>query len=506
MFCMGRVGALLLALLAMSAAWGPCAHAVPGGEPARTYGRSPVWSSCQRFIGDSGAVPAAQCGTVAVPVDYAKPEGAQAQLAVIRVPATGRRIGLLVVNPGGPGTSAVDTVAALGAALAGTDIAQRFDLVGVDPRGVGHSTPELRCRTDAQFDAYRRESTVDYSPRGVARIEAHQAQLATLCVQKMGVEFLANVGTAAAVADLDVVREALGESRISYLGFSYGTKLGAAYATRYPDRVRAMVLDGAVDPTLDPITSRIRQTAGFQTAFDDYAANCARSPGCPLGTDRTRFVTRFHQLVDPLATRPARTSDPRGLSYSDAMTGTVNALYSKRSWPDLTSGLLGLQRGTDPVALLRLADDYQRRDASGHYASQQDAFRAIHCVDSQYPREAAVWAEADRRLRTAAPFLAFGRFTGFAPRDLCSMWPAPATSSTRPARSPGAGKVVVVSVTHDPATPHQAGVDLARQLGASLITVDGSQHTVVFQGDPCVDTAVTRFLVGSAGPRAGARC
>jgi pimeloyl-ACP methyl ester carboxylesterase len=515
MFAMWRVGwlsTMLLATSLVSAMACPAARASPDGEAIQQYGQPPVWASCERFIGDVGeidAIPTAQCGTVSVPVDWhnpAEPEGAQAQLAVIRIPASGDRIGVLVVNPGGPGASAVDTVAGMGASLADTDIMRRFDLVGIDPRGVGHSTPELRCRTDAEFDAFRREPMADYSPQGVAHIEARYAQIATACAQRMGTEFLANVGTASSVRDLDVVRAALGENQLNYLGFSYGTKLGAAYAERYPDRVRAMVLDGAVDQSLDPIAGSIRQMAGFQTAFNDYAADCGKSPGCPLGTDPAKFVDRFHELVDPLVNNPGNTSDPRGLSYQDAMTGTVNALYARRHWPYLTSGLLGLQRGTDAGDLLLLADDYQHRDDSGHYQSQQDAFAAIRCVDAPYPTDPAVWADADRRIREVAPFLAYGTFTGFAPRDLCAMWPVSPTSVPHPATSPGAGKVVVVSTTHDPATPYQSGVDLARQMGAALITFDGTQHTVVFNGDQCVDTAVVNFFIDSVVPPDGLRC
>jgi pimeloyl-ACP methyl ester carboxylesterase len=503
---MWRVGGLMLAVVLGSTLTAPLASATPEGEATQFYGQAPVWGSCSAMLGDASAIPTAQCGTVSVPVDYANPQGAQAQLAVIRIPASGDRIGPLVINPGGPGASAVDTVAEMGAALSDTDIMRRFDLVGIDPRGVGHSTPELRCRTDAEFDAYRREPLADYSPAGVAHIEQVYADVVNLCVQRMGTEFLANVGTANAVEDMDVVRAALGDNQISYLGFSYGTELGAAYADRFPDRVRAMVLDSAIDPALDPITSRIRQYEGFQRAFDDYAADCARSSGCPLGTDPTQFVNRYHQLVDPLVAKPGYTSDPRGLSYQDAITGTANALYSPRYWTYLTSGLLGLQRGTDAGDLLLLADEYQGRDAAGHYKSKQDAFTAIGCVDSPYPADPAVWVEADRQARQAAPFLAYGDFTGFAPRDLCTMWPAPATSTPHPASSPGPGKVVVVSVTHDPATPYQAGVDLARQMGASLISFEGTQHTVVFNGDQCVDTAVVNFLVDSVAPPPDLHC
>jgi hypothetical protein len=267
-----------------------------------------------------------------------------------------------------------------------------------------------------------------------------------------------------------------------------------------------MVLDGAGDPGSDPIAENIRQLAGFQQAFDDYAADCARSTDCPLGQDPAQFVARYHQLINPLAVAPARTSDPRGLSYQDAITGTANALYTQRYWKYLTSGLLGLQRGTDPGDLLLLADDYQHRDQAGHYSNQQDAFTAIRCVDAPYPADPAVWVDADRQARQVAPFMAYGELTGFAPRDVCAAWPVPPTSMPQEATSPGPGKVVVVSTTRDPATPYQAGVELARELDASLITFDGTQHTVVFNGDACVDPAIVNFLVDSVPPPPDLRC
>ncbi len=506
MWRVGRCGATLLACVLVAGFTCPPALATPEGQSTQVYGQPPLWGGCDTFVGDTSAIPTAQCGTVSVPVDYANPEGAQAQLAVIRIPATGDRIGVLLVNPGGPGASAVDTVAGMGAGLADSEIARRFDLVGFDPRGVGHSTPELRCRTDAEFDAYRREPNADYSPTGVAHIEDLYRQFAQGCADRVGKELLANVGTAATAKDMDVVRAALGENQINYLGFSYGTEIGAAYAEAYPDRIRAMALDGAVDPSLDPIDENLRQMAGFQTAFEDYAADCAQLTGCPLGNDPAQSVNRYHQLIDPLVTQPARTSDPRGLSYQDAITGTVNALYSRQYWKFLTSGLLGLQRKTDPGDLLLLADDYLNRSPAGHYQNSQDAFYAIRCVNSQFPTDPAVWAAADKRARAAAPFLSYGSFTGFAPRDICANWPVPASATPHAAVSPGAGKVVVVSTTHDPATPYQAGVDLARQMDAGLITFDGTQHTVVFNGDACVDTAVVAFLIDRVQPPAGLRC
>lgn len=499
-FC-GQVVALPLA--AATPEPDPGQSQVPGA-PAVTSQQS--WGSCREFVTDNSDLPKAQCTTVSVPVDYDKPTGAQAKLAVIRIPATGQRIGSLLINPGGPGASAVDMVAGMAPDLKDTEITRHFDLVGFDPRGVGHSTPALRCRSDAEFDAYRRDPMVDYSPAGVAHIEQVYRSLAGHCADRMGQAFLANTGTASAARDMDLIRQALGDEQINYLGYSYGTELGTAYVERFAPRVRAMVLDGAIDPTVGPIEETINQMAGFQTAFNDYAADCAKSAGCPLGADPNQFVARYHALVDPLVAKPGKTSDPRGLSYADATTGTINALYTPQRWKYLTSGLLGLQRGTDAGDLLLLADDYNGRDRQGHYDNGQDAFNAIRCVDAPTPTDAATWVSADQRIREVAPFLSYGQFTGAAPRDICALWPVPATSAPHtPAPAPP-GKVVVVSTTHDPATPYQAGVDLARQLGGSLISFDGTQHTVVFNGNQCVDSAVARYFLDLTLPPPNLRC
>src|SRR6516165_9876396 len=216
---------LLLPLPMAGATPEPGAGQTPSPAPPPAAAGPQNWGSCSQFLTDTSDVPTAQCTTVSVPVDYANPGGAQAKLAVIKVPATGRRIGSLFVNPGGPGASAVDMVASMASDLEGTDIARDFDLVGFDPRGVGHSTPQLRCRSDAEFDAYRRDPMVDYSPAGVAHIDEVNGLVAQDCLSRMGPEFLANVGTASAARDMDVVRAALGEAQINYLGFSYGTEL-----------------------------------------------------------------------------------------------------------------------------------------------------------------------------------------------------------------------------------------------------------------------------------------
>lgn len=507
--------ALLSFGLVFSSAALPLAAATP--EPDTGTGQTvvpaapvatvqPGWGPCGDFIRNAADLPTARCAMVSVPVDYDRPSGAQANLAVIRVPATGQRLGSLLVNPGGPGASAVDMVAGMAPDLKNTEIAQHFDMVGFDPRGVGHSTPALRCRSDAEFDALRRDPMVDYSPAGVAHIELLYRQLAQHCADRMGQSFLANTGTASAARDMDMIRQSLGDEQINYLGYSYGTELGTAYIERFAPHVRAMVLDGAIDPMIAPIDQTVNQMAGFQTAFNDYAADCAKAAACPLGTDPAQFVARYHALIDPLVATPGKTVDPRGLSYADATTGTINALYTPQHWKYLTSGLLGLQRGTDAGDLLLLADDYNGRDKQGHYDNGQDAFNAIRCVDAPTPTDSAAWVSADQRIREVAPFLSYGQFTGAAPRDICALWPVPATSTPHTAAPGPPGKVVVVSTTHDPATPYQAGVELARQLGGPLISFDGTQHTVVFDGNRCVDAAIMRYFLDLTLPQPNLRC
>jgi pimeloyl-ACP methyl ester carboxylesterase len=464
-----------------------------------------AWHPCQIEGGDAGDLPAgAQCGHLTVPVDYSKPQGGSADLALVRFPATGDKIGSLVINPGGPGGSGVDLAFGLVTALP-AEVRQRFDLVGFDPRGVGSSTPELRCNSDADNDAARADPMVDYSPGGIAHIEDTEKAFVQRCVDKMGKDFLANVGTANVVKDLDALRGALGDEKLTYLGYSYGTAIGRAYAEAYPDKVRAMILDGAVDPDQDSIQANIAQTAGFQKAFNDFAADCAKDAGCALGTDPAKATAVYRGLVDPLVAKPVPSADGRQLGYGDAVTGTQMALYSPALWRQLRSGLSELAKG-EGGALLDLADQYLQRDSQGHYSNANDALVAINCVDHPPVTDPARVADEDRQIREVAPFLSYGTFTGAAPLDACAFWPVPPTSAPHPVSVRGLPPVLVVSTTDDPATPYQAGVDLAGQLGAGLLTFKGTQHTVVYQGDRCVDDAATSYLVDGKLPAAGATC
>jgi pimeloyl-ACP methyl ester carboxylesterase len=504
-----RAAVVFPALAGLLAASAGCSSVVGGkaviAEPQ--LGQPVSWGPCRPAgaAGDAMPIPAgAQCGKIAVPVDYSKPDGAQANLALIRFPARGDKIGSLIINPGGPGESGIEAAASLVEGLP-PEVRQRFDLVGFDPRGVGSSTPALWCNSDEDNDKLRADPQVDYTPEGVAHIEGITKEFVQRCVDKMGNDFLANVGTASVAKDLDALRAAVGDEKLNYLGYSYGTRIGAAYAEAYPDKVRAMILDGAVDPNADPIQADIDQAEAFQKAFNDYAADCAKDSDCPLGTDPDKAVSVYRDLVDPLVDEPMKTKDPRGLSYSDAIVGTVMALYSPNLWRHLTQGLSEMTKGRGDT-MLALADMYMRRDPQGHYSNATDARIAVNCVDQPPIKDREKVIEEDRRLREVAPFMSYGEFTGNAPLSTCAFWPVPATSQPHVASAPGLPPVLVISTTGDPATPFQAGVDLAKQLGGTLLTFKGTQHTVAFQGEQCVDDYVAAYLIDLKLPAPGATC
>ncbi|OBB77888.1 tripeptidyl-peptidase B [Mycolicibacterium flavescens] len=463
------------------------------------------WAKCQTEQSDESRIPAdAECGMLSVPVDYDEPDGDVARIAMVRFKATGDKIGSLIINPGGPGESGVEAAASIVGSLP-ESVRQRFDLVGFDPRGVANSTPALWCNSDADNDRLRAEPQVDYSPEGVAEIEKETKEFVQRCEDKMGKEFLANVGTVNVAKDLEAMRQALGDEKLTYLGYSYGTRIGATYAENYPDKVRAMVLDGAVDPNADPTEANVRQAAAFQTAFNDYAADCAQNPACPLGTDPAKANDVYHSLVDPLVEKPLRTRDPRGLSYSDAIVGTILPLYSPDLWRHLTQALSEMERGAGDT-MLALADLYMGRDAQGHYNNSTDVRVAVNCVDKPAVTDRAKVVEEDRRVREAAPFMSYGEFTGHAPLGTCAFWPVPPTSEPHELQVEGLPPTLVVSTTNDPATPYQAGVELAKQLGGTLVTFQGTQHTVVFQGNNCVDDIAANYLVDLTLPPTDTTC
>lgn len=491
------------------AAGGTATGAVPVGLET-FYSQAISWGPCDSYATTADdaslyADSAFDCARVQVPLDYADPSRKTISVAVLRIKASGSRIGSLLVDPGGPGGSGMSLAANLKSAVAGTPIGKRFDLVGFDPRGIGASEPAVDCVTNAEADANRADIDLDTSPAGVAKTESTQKAYADLCATRVGIDVLKHVGTVDAAQDMDVLRSVLGDEKLSYLGYSYGTSLGTAYAEKFPTNVRALVLDGALDPAADPVETLVRQGQGFQGAFDAFAADCATTASCPLGRDPARASAAFQALVRPLIKAAARTNDPRGLGYDDAVTGTVQALYSKQLWPALTKGLSQLKSGQGDT-LLALADLYQGRDANGNYSHEQDGFNAVRCVDTPPTTDRTVVDTADARYRQAAPFLDDGLGSGHAPLDVCAFWPVPPTRTPHTPSVKGVPQVVVISTTGDPATPYQAGVQLAAQLGARLVTFRGNQHTVALSGVPCIDDAVGAYFVDLTVPVQGLTC
>jgi pimeloyl-ACP methyl ester carboxylesterase len=483
------------------------AGTVPAGLE-EFYGQKLGWENCAPYAttGSSreayGTKRDVECTRLRVPLDYSKPTGDTITIGVLRYKATGQKIGSLLTNPGGPGASGMASAAGMITEYRKTALAARFDLVGFDPRGIGASEPAVKCLTGPERDAERLDLDVDTSPAGIAQTEQENRAYAEKCAAetKFGASMLANLGTRDVVKDMDVLRSALGDAKLSYVGYSYGTRIGTEYAETFPQNVRALILDGAVDPTQDQLASLVAQAAGFQKAFDEFVKWCRGKKDCPLGDDAN---ASFRQLTTPLIQKPVGVGD-RKLSYNDAITAAIQAMYSEQLWPILLNGLQELKSGKG-TTLLRLADAYYDRDDQGNYSTITDAFNAVHCVDDARLTDKNALLETAKQYKAAAPFLDDGNPPGAA-LDACSFWPAPVSATIAPPKADGIPPLLVISTTGDPATPYQAGVNLAKALNSRLLTFEGVQHTVFLQGDRCVDDAGVKYLVDQTLPADGTRC
>mgnify|MGYP001061227798 CR=1 FL=1 len=485
----------------------------------RFYDQRLDWGGCETYAmtaGDRAAYsnPKIECARLTVPLDYADPSGTTITVAVVRQQATGDRIGSVVFNPGGPGASGVSIVAQLAQYGVDAALAQRFDFVGFDPRGVGASEPAIACQSDRQQDANRAENWPGFMPSETpAQVDAANEvskKFVADCMTTISAEgidgkaFLAQVGTTNVAKDLDVLRAVLGDRRLTYVGWSYGTSIGTQYAEQFPGNVRAMILDGAVDPAVDTAADTMQQTEAFQKAFDEFAAWCAPREGCPWQSADSANA-RFQALAQPLMTTPLALSDGRVLSFLDAVIGVASALYSDTTWPSLLQALADFSGGKGD-ALMALADDYNGRDSSGHYSRMLEAFTAIRCMDSDRITDPATVTDLNRKLIAAAPFQDNGQ-PAAAIFDPCAFWPVPPTMTAHTPDPAGLAPVLVVSTTGDPATPYQSGVNLAKDLGGRLLTVDGTRHTgFMLSGLDCVDQAGNSYLIDLTLPDDGATC
>ncbi|WP_137988551.1 alpha/beta hydrolase [Streptomyces vilmorinianum] len=485
---------------------GPSSATSPSGaataatpDPAlRTYyGQKPAWRDC--------GVPRFQCATLRAPLDYAKPEAGEIKLAVSRVAATGpgKRLGSLLVNPGGPGGSAVGYLQGYAGIGYPAPVRAQYDMVAVDPRGVARSEP-VDCLTGPQMDTY---TQVDQTPDDAAETGALAASFMSFaagCEKRSGA-ILPHVSTVDTARDMDIVRAVLGDEKLTYVGASYGTFLGATYAELFPARVGRLVLDGAMDPSLPAVDLNRDQTAGFETAFRAFAADCVTKPDCPLGTKSVAAASdnlkAFFRAVDA---DPVPTGESRALGESLATTGVIAAMYDEGAWPQLREALTRAIGG-EGSGLLALADSYYEREPDGSYANLMFANAAVNCLD--LPASFAGPADAAKAVPSfekASPV--FGEGLAWAALN-CTYWPTPATGRPHRITADGAAPIVVVGTTRDPATPYKWAQSLADQLSSgSLLTYEGDGHTAYGRGSDCIDTAINTYLLDGTVPKDGKRC
>lgn len=463
---------------------------VPPGLEA-FYEQELDWQEC-----DGG-----ECATLSVPIDYEEPDGATIELALLRVAAAGDRQGSLVVNPGGPGGSGVDYAQQAGLVVS-SDVSEQFDIVGFDPRGVARSAP-IECFDDAQMDDYLGS---DPSPDDAAEEAASEELVrgfAAACEANAG-ELLGHVSTVEVARDMDVLRAALGEEQLDYLGASYGTFIGATYAELFPANVGRFVLDGAVDPTMSSLDMGLGQAAGFEQATREYVQSCVDSGDCPLGDDVDSGMAGLRAFLDELDANPIPLEgDAAGeLTEGWGVLGIIVAMYDEGAWSILTNALRSAQEG-DATMLMFLANIYAGRTADGTYASNSmQAITAVNCLD----RAAEPDLDQDEVLRQfeeVAP--TFGKY--LAGEGACAYWPETAQTVLDDYSAEGAAPIVVIGTTRDPATPYAWAESLADTLASGvLLTYDGDGHTAYGRSNDCIDDAVDAYLLEGTVPQDGLSC
>lgn len=460
------------------------------------YSQTLTWGSCT----------GGECTKLKVPTDYANPGGDSIQLALLRVKArtSNQRIGSLVVNPGGPGGSGVD-MARQAAQIVSADVRRRYDIVGFDPRGVGRSAP-IDCLSDKDLDAYLGSDPTPDTPAEEQISIALAKKLADGCAAN-NPKTIAHVSTVDAAKDLDVLRAALGEPKLTYLGFSYGTYLGTIYAELFAANTGRMVLDGALPPDLTSQQSNLGQAKGFETATQAYVADCVTSRDCPVGRSVDEGMAWIRDFLKGLDAAPLPVTDDQTvtqLTEGWGSSGIAAAMYSKESWPQLTEALKDAKNG-DGNTLMRLADSYARRTPGGQYQSNiMEVIYAVNCLDKTDTADPAQIDAFAAEAAKVAP--TWGRFLAWSSVP-CGVWPVKATSQPHTVSAPGSGPIVVVGTTRDPATPYEWAVQLRQQLAHGvLVTFDGDGHTAYPRSSTCVDKAVDGYLLDGTPPPDGVKC
>ncbi|MDQ2650124.1 MAG: alpha/beta hydrolase [Actinomycetota bacterium] len=431
-----------------------------------------------------------ECAVVEVPLDHDDPAGARTSVYVSRVPATGDRIGPLFFNPGGPGASPTSYLPGLAVQFPKA-ITEHFDLVAVEPRGLPGSGP-IDCGMPVE-ELYRLDPTIDSEADREALLATSAAYTAG-CGREVGLDRLSRLGTRTVARDLDVVRAAMGDRQLSFVGVSYGTALGQVYGQLFPDRVRALVLDGVVELGRPGVEDARLQALGFQLALGRWADACRADDACPLRDDPLGAVDDVIAAAEQgdgiRADGAGRRAGP-----SEVNLALGQGLYSPSAWDQLASAVANAQAG-DGTGIVAMADAYLA-------GSDFDVYFAVTCIDTAWPANAEELLAAATEAGRAAPVFGEAVTSDYV---RCSTWPVPA-DPLEASPLPGMPTVVVVSTTGDPATPYEAGVRLADQLeDAVLLTVDGDGHGAVGNGSPCIDDAISRYLVDGQAPADGLTC
>ncbi|MGW3189608.1 alpha/beta hydrolase [Streptomyces ardesiacus] len=479
--------------------------ALPQATPsalAPYYEQKLAWRDC--------GVPGFQCATMKAPLDYAKPTEGDVRLAVARKKATGpgKRLGSLLVNPGGPGGSAIGYLQQYAGVGYPAKVRAQYDMVAVDPRGVARSEP-VECLDGREMDTFTQtDTTPDDAGETDALVDAYK-KFAEGCGAGTP-KLLRHVSTVEAARDMDVLRAVLGDEKLNYVGASYGTFLGATYAGLFPDRTGRLVLDGAMDPSLPARRMNLEQTAGFETAFQSFAKDCVKRSDCPLGGKGTspeqvgKNLTSFFDDLDAKPI-PAGDADGRRLTESLATTGVIAAMYDEGAWQQLRESLTSAMKEKDGAGLLILSDSYYERGADGGYSNLMYANAAVNCLDLP-----AAFSSPDE-VRDALPDFekaspVFGEGLAWASLN-CAYWPVKPTGEPHRIEAAGAAPIVVVGTTRDPATPYRWAQALAGQLSSGrLLTYEGDGHTAYGRGSACIDSAINTYLLTGTAPEDGKRC
>ncbi len=454
------------------------------------------WSSCGGQF---------ECTTLRVPRDYDDPAGSgDLDVEVVRLPASGGdRLGSLVVNPGGPGGSGVEYARAARAIVTG-QVLDAYDIVGFDPRGVGSSDP-VDCVTDAELDVL---IAADPTPEDAAEAEELVALTGSVgpACQDRSPQITPWMDTRSVARDMDVLRAALGEEQLHYLGKSYGTAIGTVYAEQFPANVGRFVLDGALPVDLSSEEISRGQAAGFEVALERFVADCRNQQDCPLQAQTVADgVAEVRAFLGSLQSAPLPAGAGRELNEALAVTAVLYYLYfPPGDWSLLRQGLRDGFDGDGSLLLAMLEQRLERDPASGTYrTNSQEAFYAVSCLDrptrsiGQVAQDADTWAEDSP---TFGPFLAWSD-------AICAQWPIPAVGEPREVAADGAAPILVVSTQYDPATPYEWGVRMVETFAdAALVSFNGDGHTAYFNGSACVDDAVDAYLLRGTVPAADPRC